>query len=178
MNAAIWARVSTTDQTTENQLQQLREWASRRGLEIVNEYVLDGESAWTGKHKPHLDAALNDARLGKFTVLLVWALDRLSREGVESTLATMRQFRERGVQVLSLQEPWTEQAAGPAGELLTSIMSWVAQQESVRRSERIRAGLARRRSEGKPVGRQHGAVDKKPRRRAGYIARWERDRAA
>lgn len=175
---AIWLRVSTTDQDTTNQKLQLWEWAQRRGFEVTCEYVLDGASAWTGKHRPELDKALNDARLGKFQVLLVWALDRLSREGVEETLSIMRRFKERGCTVSSLQEPWTDQAYGPAGELLMSIMSWVAQQESVRRSERIKAGLERRRLEGKPVGRQVGAVDRKPRRKAGYFARAERERVA
>ena len=42
----------------------------------------------------------------------------------------------------------------------------------------IKAGLARRKSEGKPVGRQPGAKDKTPRRRPGYVARWEREREA
>lgn len=172
--AAIWARVSTSEQQTENQLAALREWASRRGFEVAKEYVLE-ESAWNGKHRTQLQAALQDARLGHFQVLLVWALDRLSREGVEATLATMRQFRERGVQVLSLQEPWTD---GPAEmqELLTSILAWMAAQESRRRSERVKAGLERRRRQGLPVGRQAGAKDKGKRKRAGYVARWDRER--
>ena len=60
-------------------------------------------------------------------------------------------FRERGVRVLSLQESWTD---GPPEmqDLLTSFFAWIAQQESKRRGERIRAGLARRKREGKPVG--------------------------
>jgi len=176
VHAAVWARVSTKEQETENQLAQLKDWAERRGFEITREYVLE-ESAWNGKHRTALNTAMQDARLGHYQVLLVWALDRLSREGVEATLATLRQFRERGVQVLSLQEPWTD---GPPEmqELLTSILAWMAKQESQRRSERVKAGLERRRREGKPVGRQPGSADRKPRKRSGYVARWERDRAA
>lgn len=60
--------------------------------------------------------------------------------------------------------------------MLVAFAGWMAQQESARRSERIRAGLARRRAEGKPVGRQAGAADKKLRKRSGYVARWERER--
>jgi DNA invertase Pin-like site-specific DNA recombinase len=52
----------------------------------------------------------------------------------------------------------------------------MAAQESKRRSERVKAALARRKAEGKPVGRQPGAADKTPRKRSGYVARWERER--
>jgi DNA invertase Pin-like site-specific DNA recombinase len=172
--AAVWARVSTDEQDTGNQLAALRQLAQQRGFDIAKEYVLE-ESAWNGKHRLALNAALHDARSGNFTVLLVWALDRLSREGIEQTLATIRQFRERGVRVLSLQENWTD---GPPEmqDLLTSFFAWMAQQESNRRSERVKSGLARRRSEGLPVGRQLGAKDKRQRKRSGYYARWERTR--
>jgi len=174
LKAAIWARVSTREQNTENQLAALRDWAERRGFPVEVEYLSE-ESAWNGNHRAQLAEALQDARMGRFQVLLVWALDRLSREGIEAMLSTLRQFRERGVRVLSLQEPWTD---GPPEmqELLTSFFAWIAQQESRRRSERIRAGLERRRRDGKPVGRQAGAVDKRKRKRSGYVARWERVR--
>jgi DNA invertase Pin-like site-specific DNA recombinase len=59
-----------------------------------------------------------------------------------------------------------------------SLYAWMAAEESRRRSERTSAGLERRKREGLPVGRQPGATDKKPRRRSGYMARWERERAA
>ena len=169
--AAIWARVSTSEQETANQLLTLREWAASRGFEVVREYTAEA-SAWTGKHKPLLATALEDARLGRFDVLLCWALDRLSREGIEATLSLLRQFRDLGADVWSLQEPWTE-VNGPTADLLGAILAWVAQQESVCRSERIKAGLARRRAEGKPVGRQPGTRDRKPRKRSGYVAAWE-----
>ena len=61
-------------------------------------------------------------------------------------------------------------------ELLASIYSWIAVEESRRRSERTKAGLDRRRRQGLPVGRQPGSTDKKPRRRSGYVARWENER--
>src|SRR6516162_6755005 len=122
---AIWARVSTGDQETANQLAALRAEADRRGLEVAAEYVLEGVSAWTGAHREQLRQALDDARAGRFEVLLVWALDRLERGGIEPTLRVMRQLRERGVLVVSLQEPWTG-AGREMQELLTAIMAWVA----------------------------------------------------
>ena len=90
----------------------------------------------------------------------------------------LRRFAGHGTAVWSLKEPWTETADPRMAELLASLYAWMAVEESRRRSERTRAGLERRKREGLPVGRQPGATDKKPRRRSGYMARWERERAA
>jgi putative DNA-invertase from lambdoid prophage Rac len=174
--AAIWARVSTHDQEAQNQLRELEEWAGRKGFEVVKTYQAE-LSAFNGDIRPLVDEALHDARLGRYEILLVWALDRLCREGVEATLKLLRRFREQGANVWSLRESWTETADPRMAELLGSIYAWMAAEESRRRSERIKAGLDRRRAEGKPVGRQAGATDKKPRRRSGYVARYERARA-
>jgi DNA invertase Pin-like site-specific DNA recombinase len=78
---------------------------------------------------------------------------------------------------VSLKEPWTETADPGLAELLGAIYAWMAAEESRRRSERVKAGLARRKAEGKPIGRRAGSQDRRPRRRSGYVARWERERA-
>ena len=176
--AAIWARVSTEDQETSNQLDELRQWAARRGFTVVTEYVLNGTSAWNGGQREALNAALADARIGKWDVLLCWSLDRLSREGIEITLGWMRRFHEAGAPIWSLQESWTETSDPHVRELIAAIMAWLARMESQRRSERVKAGLARRKAADptfKP-GRQPGAKDKQPRRRSGYVAREEAKR--
>jgi len=174
---AIWARVSTDEQDSGNQIPELRQWAVRRGLQVAAEYVLDRAFAWKGEHREQLARALADARLGRYDVLIVWALDRIDRQGVESTLGLLRRFHEAGVPVWSLKEPWTETADPRLAELLGALYAWMAAEESRRRSERVKAGLARRKAEGKPVGRRAGSTDRKPRRRSGYYARWERERA-
>ena len=168
--AALWCRVSTEDQDVDNQLAPLRAEASRRGLEVTREFTLS-ESAFTGKHRRQLGQLLAEA--SAYDVVVVWALDRLSREGIEATFATLRRLRERGVRVVSLQEPWAE-ASGDAGELLMAVAAWVARMESQRRSERTKAGIQRRRLQGLPVGRMKGARDLKPRKVSGYYARWGR----
>jgi DNA invertase Pin-like site-specific DNA recombinase len=61
-------------------------------------------------------------------------------------------------------------------DALVAFAATMAQLESKRKSTRVREGLARRNAQGKPVGRQPGAGDKKPRKRSGYVARWERER--
>ena len=175
---AIWCRISKTEQETANQLEELQEWAQRKGLEVTREYVFEvSASNGSAKHREMLSQVLADARLGRFEVMLVWALDRVSREGVEATLAILRRFAGHGTAVWSLKEPWTETADPRMAELLASLYAWMAAEESRRRSERTRAGLERRKREGLPVGRQPGAVDKRPRKRSGYVARWERERA-
>lgn len=108
-------------------------------------------------------------------MLIVWALDRITREGAEGALRVIRQFRERGCTVVSVQESWLN-GSPEVQDVLIAFAGWQAQQESRRRSERIKAGIERRRRDQKPVGRQLGAKDRKPRRRSGYVARWERER--
>ena len=75
------------------------------------------------------------------------------------------------------QEQWVE-AAAELRELMLSVLAWAAKFESSRRSERIKAGLVRRKAKGLPVGRQPGAKDKRRRKRSGYVARWEASRVA
>jgi putative DNA-invertase from lambdoid prophage Rac len=172
---AIWARVSTDDQFTANQLAVLRAWAASRGLEVAAEFITE-DSAWAEGHAGFdkaRAALLDGARLGRYQVVLTWAIDRLSRKGIEDTLRAMRKLYETGCDIWSHEEGWLETADPHMRELLVSFMAWMAQQESNRRSERIKIGLERRRAEGKPVGRKAGSTDKKPRRRAGYVASWE-----
>lgn len=177
LRCALWCRTSTTEQNTDNQQLQLRVWADKLGYDIVTEYILDGASAWKGQHQSTLQNAITAARRRAFDVLLVWAADRLTREGIEDLLRTVRLFKECGVQLRSMQEPWFD-TQGPTGELLLAIAGWLGQQESARKSERVKAALERRRQAGLPVGRQPGARDAKPRKRSGYVARWERERAS
>ena len=168
--AGLLLRVSDSGQHTENQLPDLQAWANRRGLEIVQVYELQ-ESAWRGAHEKMLSQVYRDARQGKFQVLLVWALDRLSREGPLATLEIVHRLGQAGVQVWSYQEPWTE-AGGELLDLLLAIAGWVARMESNRRSERTKAGLKRAVSQGKRLGRPPGSKDKKKRSRRGYLLRW------
>jgi len=180
-SAAVWLRVSTGHQETENQAPDLERFTAHHGYTVTTTYTVS-ESAWNGgkdggEYRKTLQRALDDAHQGKFSVIVVWALDRITREGAEGALRIIRQFRERGCTVVSVKESWLN-GSPEVQDVLVAFAGWMAHQESARRSERIKAGLARRTAEGKPVGRQPGAADKKPRRRSGYVARWERERAA
>jgi DNA invertase Pin-like site-specific DNA recombinase len=108
-------------------------------------------------------------------VLLVWALDRLTRQGIRALLGLIERFDQAGVRIVSLREPWLD-TLGQTRDLVLAVLAWVAQMESDRHAERVRAGLDKRRAAGLPVGRQPGAVDKAPRKRSGYVKRWEATR--
>lgn len=169
---ALYLRVSTEEQTVANQLPALEAFARSRGYEIVQVYQ-EQESAWKAGHQRELSRLLTDCREGKrkFDVVLVWALDRLSRAGAAAILNLINSFKSYGVRVISYQEPWTE-APGEIGEILYAIAGWVARMESQRRSERTLAGLDRARREGKKLGRPKGAKDKKRRETRGYLLRY------
>ena len=104
-------------------------------------------------------------------ILLVWALDRLTRQGIGAILGVVSSFKQRGVQVVSYSEPWTEQA-GPMSELLYSITGWAANFEANRISERTKAGLARVKARGRKLGRPPGSKDTKKRKKTGYYLRF------
>jgi DNA invertase Pin-like site-specific DNA recombinase len=166
-DAALWARVSTLYQDPDNQVPAMRQFAAHHGHTVKQVYRITDASAFKGEHRNLLNLALSDAYRGEFKVMIVWAIDRICREGIEDVFRTYREFRERGVTLVSIQEPWLN-GTDATVELLTAISAWVARQESVRRSERIKAGLARRRDKGLPVGgRQPGARDRKPRKPRG-----------
>lgn len=152
MKTALYLRVSTTEQDTANQLPALENYAKCHDLNITQIYQ-ENETAWRNGHQTQLAQLLEDARMGRFQVVLVWALDRLSREGALAILSLVDRLKRHGVKVISHQESWTE-APGELAEVLYAICGWVARMESQRRSERTRAGMERAKLEGKPVGRR------------------------
>ena len=81
-------------------------------------------------------------------------------------------FKGYGCQVISQQESWTHHNDNMMADLLYAITAWVAKFESERRSERIKAAFARKRARGEIIGRKLGAKDKTPRKRMGYMARY------
>lgn len=170
MKAVIYLRVSSSEQTVENQLPALKKWITDRGHELVEVYQ-ENESAWKSGHQRELARLFADLPKHRPDICLIWALDRLTREGVATILNLVDRFKRYGVQVISLQESWTE-APGDMADLLYAITGWAANFESKRKSERIKAGIERLRQQGKPVGRQKGAKDLVKRSRTGYLLRY------
>ncbi len=162
--AVIYSRVSTDDQHTENQDRPLMEWAFTRGLEIVGRYS-ESASAWKDGHQKELSRLIQDAGRRRFDVVLVWSLDRLSRQGVLAVLGLIERLRVYGIRILSYQEAWTD-VPGPMAEVLYAITAWAARYESQRRSERVKAGLSRAVKEGRKLGRPIGSKDSRKRKRS------------
>lgn len=172
MKIAIYARVSKSDESQDplNQLNPLRDCARVIGGEVVSEYV-DLASGGNGDRENFLKM-FNDADKRAFDLLLIWALDRFSREGISNTLGYLERLKRSGVAVKSLQEPWLDTRDEGIGQLLLAIFSWVGAQERNRIRERTLAGLKQAREAGKKLGRPTGSKDKKRRRKSGYNMRW------
>ncbi len=161
MKAVIYSRVSTQDQSTDNQVPVLKEWAGSRGFDLVEVYQ-EAEGAWRNGHQRELARLIDNAGKRKFDIVLVWALDRLSREGALAILSLIHKLKLYSVSIYSYQERWTE-APGEVGEILYALAGWVARMESQRKSERTKAGLARAVAEGRKLGRPQGSKDKRKR---------------
>ena len=168
MRTSIYVRVSTGEQDTANQLSVLKDWAQQRGFEVTGVYG-EEESAWKAGHQRELARLVDDARKRRFDAVLVWALDRLSREGPLAILTLVERLKKCGVKVISYHESWTE-APGELADLLYALTGWVARMESQRRSERTKAGLVRVKAQGKHLGRPPGSKDKRRRRRPRFTA--------
>jgi DNA invertase Pin-like site-specific DNA recombinase len=149
---ALYGRVSTKDkgQEVENQLVQLRDFASRNGWTIVREYI-DHESG-KGSDREQFEEMFIDASRRRFDVLLFWAMDRFTREGVLPTLQHLERLTSYGVGYRSFTEQYID-SCGIFREAVIAIVATVAKQERVRISERVRAGLATARTKGTRLGR-------------------------
>src|SRR5687767_4265263 len=146
--AAIYARVSTLEQTTENQLAEVRRYVQARGWEI-KEYVDEGVSGAKDR-RPALDELLRDAKRRRFDVVVCWRLDRLGRN-LKHLITLLEELQALGVAFVSLAEGID--ATTPAGKLQMHILGAIAEFERARIRERVLAGLARARTQGKRLGR-------------------------
>lgn len=156
---AIYLRVSKDDgsQETDNQLLQLREFCERwEGRVLVAEYV-DRESGTKGRReRKDFDRMFADAAKRRFDVLLFWALDRFSREGIRKTIAYLERLDACGVAFKSYTEPFLDTDNELIAHIVLGVTSYYAQQEALRISDRTKAGLERARRSGKVLGRPDG----------------------
>jgi DNA invertase Pin-like site-specific DNA recombinase len=154
--AALYARVSTVDQTTANQLLDLRQMVQQRGYQVVEEYVDHGISG-AKVRRPALDKMMADARRGQFDIVVVWAADRLARS-VKHFVDVLSELDHLGVAFLSFREQID--TAGPLGRAIMVIVSAIAELERSLIVERVRAGMRRARQEGRRIGRAPLNVDR------------------
>lgn len=175
MKTVLYLRCSTneTKQDVENQRQPLLKLVEAMGYEVSGEYV--DYASGGNSNRPEFQRMLKDAERREFDVILIWALDRFSREGISNTLSYLERIKRSGVILKSLQDSWLDTSDKGMSELLLAIFSWVAKQERERISERVRAGLERTKSNGTRLGRPAGSKDKGRRRTSGYLLRWQRE---
>lgn len=154
VRAALYARVSTTlGQSTENQLLELRRYAEARGW-TATEYVDDGISG-SKANRPALDRLLRGAKRRRVDVVVCWSLDRLGRS-LKHLVILLDDLQALDLSLVSIREglDWTT----PTGKLQAQLLAMIAEFERSRTIERVRAGMARAKAEGKHVGRPRKAV--------------------
>jgi DNA invertase Pin-like site-specific DNA recombinase len=153
--AGLYLRVSTVDQHPETQLNDLRQMAGQRGLEIVAEYTdrISGAKA----RRPGLDQMMVDARRGKFDVVLVWASDRIARS-VKHFLEVLDELSRLNIEFVSFREQID--TGGPLGRAIVVIIGAIAELERSLIVERVRAGMRRARLEGQRIGRTPLVLDR------------------
>src|SRR5437867_5627319 len=170
MKVAIYSRVSTRNhgQDNINQLRQLREYCERQSYEIVAEYI--DEASGSHGDRVQFKRLFEDAHRHRFSLVLFWSLDRLSREGVLETLRYLERLTLYGVAWKSYTEQYLD-SAGIFKDAIISIMATLAKQERIRVSERTVAGLETARAKGKVLGRPRKVFDREKLvklRRAGW----------
>lgn len=165
MKAAIYCRVSTEEQTTENQRLRLTEYAERQG----GVYSVFEETESSRKTRPIKAHVLNQLRVKEFDTLLIYKLDRWARSSQELILELTELFN-RGINIISLSDNIDLSTA--TGKLQFQILSAFAEFERNLIRERTLEGLHRARKQGKTLGRPKGSTDRKRRRKGGYYARY------
>jgi len=149
---AIYARVSTKDKGQEvaNQLRQVREYCSRQGWDVVTEFV--DRASGKRSDREQFQAMFAAASQRQFDCVLFWSLDRFSREGTLETLTHLQRLTSYGVAFKSFTEQYLD-GTGLFRDAIIGILAALAKQERVRLSERVQAGLARAKAQGRVGGR-------------------------
>lgn len=150
MRIGIYARISKDSSSLDNQLLLLRAFCQRMNYEIVNEYtdIVSGAAA----NRQEFNRMLSDASKRKFDMLLFYALDRFSRAGTRETIHYLQMLDDYGVSYKSYTEQFID-SSGIFKDVILALLSTLAKQERIRISERVIAGLAKARTQGRIGGR-------------------------
>jgi putative DNA-invertase from lambdoid prophage Rac len=151
IRAAIYARVSTTDQTCALQLRELRIYVKARGWKLAGEYV---DTGWSGTKasRPELDRIMRDARARKTDCIVVWKLDRWGRS-VANLLSSLQELKGMGVRWIATTQNLDTDETNPSGRLLLWILAAIAEFERAMIQERVKAGVAAAKARGVHCGR-------------------------
>src|SRR5215469_10640664 len=152
MRAALYLRVSTTEQATENQRLALAEVAMRRGWEVVAEYEDAGISGAKGRDKrPGFNRLLKDAARGKYDIIMAWSVDRLGRS-LQDLIGFLNDLRASNVDLYLHQQ--SLDTSTPSGRAMFGMLGIFAEFEREMIRSRVIAGLARAKAKGTRLGRR------------------------
>ena len=157
MNVALYARVSTYDQNTlPLQIQAMRKYVASREWTIVTEIKDTGSGA---SSRPEREALLKSARRRDVDVIVVWRLDRWGRS-VTDLLNTLQELNQLNVGFISITEALDLTTA--TGRAMAALLAVFAEFEREILRERVKAGIAHARSEGKAHGRPNSTLKYEP----------------
>jgi DNA invertase Pin-like site-specific DNA recombinase len=158
MKVAIYCRVSKDEmsdsgklQNTDNQLIPLRKFCDAMSYEVAGEFI--DRSSGGDSNRPEFQKMLGQVRQRRFDMILIWRLDRFSREGITNTMSYINQLRQYKTALKSLNESWLDTSQEGITELVLSVMAWASAEERKKISQNTKAGLQRARAEGKRCGR-------------------------
>ena len=148
---AIYSRVSTALQNTENQVCELRQVAERHGWQVVTEFVDNGISGSKGRHeRPGLSAMMEAVARREIDMVMAWSVDRLGRS-LQNLVEFLAELHAKRVDLYLHQQGID--TSTPAGKALFQMMGVFAEFERAMIRERVNAGLARAKAQGKRLGR-------------------------
>jgi putative DNA-invertase from lambdoid prophage Rac len=151
VKCGLYARVSTSDQTCESQLRELRSYVEHRRWEIVDTYVDNG---WSGAKasRPELNRLMQDARKRRFDAVLVWKLDRWGRS-VADSIRSIQELASLGVRFIAITQSIDTDESNPMSRFLLHVMAAFAELERELIRERTVAGVRAAKARGKRLGR-------------------------
>ncbi len=148
---ALYVRVSTDEQTTDNQLRELEAVAQRSGWEVVGVYEDNGISGANGRDKrPALDGLLKAGARRDFDMIAAWSVDRLGRS-LQHLVTLLEELQALGVDLYLHQQGLD--TSTPSGRAMFQMCGVFAEFERAMLVERTKAGMARARAKGKRIGR-------------------------
>ena len=148
---AIYSRVSTASQNTENQVRELRQVAERHGWQVVSEFSDGGISGAKGRdQRPGLDAMMQAVARREIDMVMAWSVDRLGRS-LQNLIEILGELHSKRVDLYLHQQGLD--TSTPAGKALFQMMGVFSEFERAMIRERVNAGLARAKAQGKKLGR-------------------------
>ncbi len=152
----IWIRVSDANQTAKSQLPDIKQYIKHKGWQLRKTWVIS-HSGWKGEI-PERKEIFKQARLGKFKHFVVWAIDRWTRKGADALMKDLKLFTDYGVQFHSIQESFLDYVNMPGvgeylREFIIKLFAWQAEQESRKKSNRLRISYKQKKREAHKTGK-------------------------